>query len=87
MINSNRHSIVQPLDLWALQDDHNLTTDIRLEYAWGPGVETLRILESAAKLIPIPFLKDLINLALTVLLACEVSQFLFMLHFIIIDFY
>ena len=63
------------------QEDGNLTTVVQpLEYALASGIETLRILESAAKLIPVPFLKDAINLALTVLRACEVSQFLFSLN-------
>jgi len=78
------------LPFWSLQDDRDLTTNIQpspQEYAWGSGIETLRILESAAKLIPVPFLKDIINLALNVLLACEVGQFLNLPHSVLINFH
>jgi hypothetical protein len=70
----------------AAQDEYNLTTVIRpspLEYSQASGIEILRFLELAAKLIPVPFLGDVIKLALTVLQACEVSQFPSSLHFMI----
>lgn len=79
-----QRDIVRPFDLWASQDDPNFTIvqPSPLEYARASVIETLYILESAAKLIPIPFLKEAIHLALTVLRACEVSLLLFLSHFI-----
>jgi hypothetical protein len=62
----------------AAQDEYNLTTVIQqspLAYSRASGIEILRFLELAARLIPVPFLKDVIQLAITVLQACDVSQF------------
>lgn len=46
-----------------------------LEYTIATGKETLRILKSAATLIPVPFLQDAIQVALTVLELCEVCPY------------
>lgn len=45
-----------------------------LEYAMESGKETLKVLKSAANLIPVPFLQEAIQVALKVLELCEVRQ-------------
>jgi hypothetical protein len=45
-----------------------------LEYATATGKETLKVLESAAKFVPVPFLQEVIRVALKVLQVCEVRH-------------
>jgi hypothetical protein len=46
------------------------------EYTLAGAKETLRILETAAEFIPIPFLRGVIRVGVAVLQACEASKIL-----------
>jgi hypothetical protein len=47
-----------------------------VEYAKAVTMKTIAFLENAATLVPFPFVKDAIHIALIVLQACEVRQLL-----------
>ena len=44
------------------------------EYLIASGKEVLRVLQSAADVLPVPFLKDAIEVALKIIEVCEVRQ-------------
>ena len=63
-----------PFDLGAAQNDQ------------APAMETLYILELAANTVPVPLVKEVIHMALTVLRTCEVGQSFIFVAFHVINF-
>jgi hypothetical protein len=45
-----------------------------LEYGFEAGIQTMLVLEAAAGFIPVPFAKQLVSVALTLIYTCEVSM-------------
>ena len=43
------------------------------EYVAAGGKEVLKVLQSAAELVPVPLLKDALGVAITIIKVCEVS--------------
>ena len=43
------------------------------EYVTAGGKEVIKVLQSAAELVPVPLLKDALGVAITIIEVCEVS--------------
>ena len=55
----------------ATQEKH-VVPDIQ-EYVTAGGKEVIKVLQSAAELVPVPLLKDALDVAIKIIEVCEVS--------------
>ena len=59
------------LHLQPADHGHQITPTLR-EYSFEAGKQTIELLEKAAGLIPVPFAKEAVGVALALINACEV---------------
>ena len=59
-------------DIQKLSENSRTTVPTTTDYISATGKEVLVVLQSAAKIIPVPFLQDAIGVALKIIQVCEV---------------
>jgi hypothetical protein len=60
------------IDIQKLSENSRTAVPTTTDYISATGKEVLVVLESAAKVIPVPFLQDAIGVALKIIQVCEV---------------
>jgi hypothetical protein len=72
------HVLRTLMDIWiqGLFENSRLVVPTTTEYITASGKQALALLESAAKVIPVPFLQDAIGVALKVIELCDVRGIL-----------
>jgi len=74
MVGSSCPAIPDVHDIQKLSENARSVVPTTKDYAMATGKEILTVLQSAASLIPVPFLQEAIGVALKVIEVCEVRR-------------